>query len=78
MGFKDFLNKLGGGSSSAGQAPAVSAAPVGSLGVEDIEVAGESYRRETFAHVFAAADRPLRCRLGFSPLSRGAASAALP
>lgn len=58
MGFKDFLNRLGG-SPSTDESSLAAPAQLGSLGVEDIEVAGESYRREAFAHVFTAAGRPL-------------------
>lgn len=58
VGFKDFLSKLGG-SPSSGAGSFAAPAKLGSLGEEDIEVAGESYRRDAFAHVFAAAGRPL-------------------
>lgn len=58
MGFKHFLNRLGGSPPTDASSPTLPT-QLGSLGVEDIEVAGESYRREAFAHVFAAAGRPL-------------------
>lgn len=60
VGFRDFVRKLSGEAPQP-QAPSRIPGPPTrlDLGREDIEVAGESYRRQAIAQVFSAAGRPL-------------------
>lgn len=60
MGFKDFVRKLSGDAAQRQAHSAIPRRPTRlDLGREDIEVSGESYRREAIANVFSSAARPL-------------------
>ena len=63
MGFKDFFRKLSGenyADSPVSFPPRTPPQPIRmDLGREDIEVAGESYRRDSIAQVFCSGGRPL-------------------
>lgn len=59
MGLRDFLNKLAGPAHPGRQQDTPKPVPLAVPGTADIEVAGESYRLESFERIFTSAGRPL-------------------